>query len=212
MMSRLSRTKANTKMARLNITYHIGNLARRNNLSAEEAVSIFLTNIRTGTASPYLIGASKIADSEHNHLVKNRVIRWVKQWQNNIPDGQKPRKRKTRGSKVDTLKVAKARLIIIEHLLARQVARSRSLGKEIEYFIKRHKEDRLPYYLKEAIKDGHARPGNLDYVSIAKCTLYEWVRKYRVSGNDIEALRPIPPSYPKPPYANDNILEDGAGQ
>lgn len=212
MMNRLTRTKANTKMARLNITYHIGNYARRNNLSVEEAVSIFLTSVRTGTASPYLIGAAKIADSEHNHLVRSRVIRWVKSWQNNIPNGQEAKVRKTRGAKVDTLKVAKARLVIIEHLQSRQKARNTSAGKEIAHFIKRHKEDRLPAYLKEAIRDGHARPGQRDYVNIAKCTLYEWMRKYRISGSDIEALRPLPSSYPKPPYANDNTPEDGMGQ
>lgn len=204
MMSRLAKTKQNSKMARLNITSHIANLARRNKMTPEDAVTLFFTNIRTGNASPYLIGASKIADPYDKLLNYKRVVRWVKRWQKDVPNGQQAKARKTTDPKIDAQIVAEARREIILHILSKQKRRNSSARKEIDHFIGRLKVDKLPNYLRIAVKNSNARPGKRDYVGIARCTIEGWMRVYRKSGNNLEALKPLPSSVAKPPYANDN--------
>jgi hypothetical protein len=198
LMRMLKRNEANSKMARLNIAYHIGNMAKREKISFEQAVTNFLTNISTGKASPYLIGAYKIADPKNLYPTRTALLKWVKEWSKNIPEGQK------RKPRIDKNRTAKARKQIIEFILLYRKKHRWSLAKEIHHFLERLRFDRLPPYMKEAAIHAHGKPGSARDKMLKRSTIYKWIKMYEKAGYDIEALKPKHREKPVMPHANDN--------
>lgn len=201
MMSRLAKTKQNSKMARLNIAYHIGNISKREKISLEQAVTNFSANIATGNATPYLIGAFKIADPNNPIPSREKLLKWVKRWERNIPDGQQ---RKENKSKIDKERTAEARKQIIEFILLYRKKHQWSLAKEIAHFLERLRFARLPPYMMDAAKYAHGKPGMADDLMLKRSTIYRWINYYEKSGYDIKALKPKHREKPVMPHANDN--------
>jgi transposase len=203
MKKQVKLNKANMQ-ARRNITYHVGNMAERENMTVQQAARTFRASVMASQTSLYLSEAAHSATPGEWPPSEKNIIRWVRQWQRNKPKGQTRKPVKTRTPRIDPGKVAVGRKRVLEYILARRKQRQSTISAEIKNFQERLRFHRLAPDVQEAAKDAHAAPGSKTDISISRGTLYSWLQSYENSGYDIDALVPKKTAKQKKPYANDN--------
>ncbi len=196
-------TKANLQ-ARRNITYHVGNKAERLGISITRAAQIFRADVIASQTSTHLAQAAHLADPGTWPPSEAKIISWVRKWQRDKPLGQQRKDRKTRAPKIDPGAVANARKRVLEYILARRKQRNSTISMEIHNFQERLRFHRLAPDVQEAAKTAHARPGSKTDISLARNTIYSWLKIYENSGYETSSLKPKSPKAINHRPANDN--------